>query len=304
MGDPDTVQVSTLVDGENPSAVIAEAERIFKFWYDDAGWEPVARSAEAIVDLFEGRFPGYRACDTDYHDIRHTMAVLLATARIADGLFIERGPYPVDLARDLLVAAVCHDTGYIRTLDEEGGTGARFTAVHVARSAAFAEANIERFGLGDDSAARVARLVFATGTKGEYGEQAWAGFDERQAGAVIASADLVGQMSDRAYLEKLLFLYYEFKEAGFPGYETEFDMLRKTMGFYDMTVTLLDDKYGGIRSCARRHFAERWGIDRDLYAESMDRQMAYLQGILDDATTNFRKKLKRIDLELSQPRTA
>ena len=31
-------------------------------------------------------------------------------------------------------------------------------------------------------------------------------------------ADLVGQMSDRAYLEKLLFLYYEFKEAGFPGY--------------------------------------------------------------------------------------
>lgn len=304
MGDPDVVQVSTLVDGESPAAVVAEAERIFRFWYGDEEWEPVARSAAAIVDLFEGRFPGYRACDTDYHDIRHTMAVLLATARIADGLFIERGPYPADLTRDLLVAAVCHDTGYIRTLGEDGGTGARFTAVHVARSAAFAVGNAARFGLGPDSAERVARLVYATGTKGEYGEQAWAGFDERQAGAVIASADLVGQMSDRAYLEKLLFLYYEFKEAGFPGYETEFDMLRKTMGFYDMTVALLDDRYGGIRSAARRHFAERWGIDRDLYAESMDRQMAYLQGILDDATTNFRRKLKRMDLELSQPRTA
>lgn len=32
--------------------------------------------------------------------------------------------------------------------------------------------------------------------------------------------------------------------------------------------------------------------------------MAYLQTILDDATTNFRKKLKRMDLELSQPKTA
>ena len=111
-------------------------------------------------------------------------------------------------------------------------------------------------------------------------------------------------MSDRAYLEKLLFLYYEFKEAGFAGYETEFDMLRKTMGFYELTVSRLDGDLGGVRAMARRHFAERWGADHDLYAEAMGRQMDYLQNILDDASTNFRKKLKRLDLELSQPKLA
>lgn len=304
MGDLDSVQLARLVDGENPAAVIAEAERIFKFWYGDDDWKPVGTAAADIVDLFAGGFPGYRACDTDYHDLRHTMAVLLATARISDGLFIEKGPCPVALCRNLYIAAICHDTGYIRTLDEEGGTGARFTSVHVSRSAMFAKAHRERWDVTEADAACSARIILATGLKDEYGEQAWADSDERQGGAILASADLVGQMADRAYLEKLLFLYYEFKEAGFLGYETEFDMLRNTMGFYEMTVDRLDNSLGGIRVAARRHFAERWNLDRDLYAESMARQINYLRGILDDASTNFRKKLKRIDLELSQPKMA
>jgi hypothetical protein len=304
MGDADSVQLSRLVDGENPAAVIAEVESIFKYWFDEAAWAPVNAASVEIIDLFAGRFAGYHACDTDYHDIRHTMDVLLATARIADGIFLERGPYPAVLARDLLVSAVCHDSGYIRRIDEYGGTGARFTSVHVRRSADFIRGNASRWGLDDSSAESAARMTFATGLKGEYGEQAWADDREREAGAALASADLVGQMADRAYLEKLLFLYYEFKEAGMPGYETEFDILRKTMGFYEIAVKMLDERLGGVRDFARRHFAERWGVDRNLYTESMERQMAYLKGILDDESTNFRRKLKRMDLELSQPRIA
>ncbi len=304
MGEPETVQLSRLVDGDNPASVIAEAERIFRFWFDEAVWDPVGKVAAEIVDLFSGRFPGYHACDTDYHDIRHTTDVLLATARIADGVFLERGAFAPELAQGLFIAAVCHDTGYIRKNDELGGTGARFTSVHVQRSADFIRAYGSRWGLDATRAGSAARMIFATGLKGEYGEQDWAAVREREAGAVLASADLVGQMADRAYLEKLLFLYYEFKEAGFPGYETEFDILRKTMGFYELTMKRLDDSLGGIRSFARTHFAKRWSVDRDLYAESMGRQMDYLQAILDDASTNFRKKLKRLDLELSQPKTA
>jgi hypothetical protein len=304
MGEPDSVQLSRLVDGASPVAVIAEARRIFRFWFDDAVWESVGKAASEIVELFSGKFPGYHACDTDYHDIRHTTDVLLATARVADGVFLERGPFAPELAQGLFIAAVCHDTGYIRKIEELGGTGARFTSVHVQRSADFIRVFGSRWGLDAASSGSAARMIFATGLKGEYSEQDWAAVREREAGAMLASADLVGQMADRAYLEKLLFLYYEFKEAGFPGYETEFDILRKTMGFYELTIKRLDESLGGIRSFARKHFAERWGVDRDLYAESMGRQMDYLQAILDDASTNFRKKLKRLDLELSQPKTA
>ncbi len=301
MGDPDSVQLARLVDGDDPEAVLVETGRIFRYWYDAAAWAPVRASADAIVDMFAGRFPGYRACDTGYHDIRHTMAVLLTTARIADGLFIKRNAFPASLTRDLFMAAACHDVGYIRTVGEEGGTGARFTSVHVQRSADFALALAPRFGA---EGGRVSRIIQATGLKGEYDEQPWADEQEKEAGRVLASADLVGQMSDRAYLEKLLFLYYEFKEAGFSGYDTEFDMLRKTMGFYEMTTDRLDGKLGGVRAFVRHHFATRYGIDKDLCDEAMGRQIDYLRGILDDASTNFRKKLKRMDLELSQPKTA
>jgi len=34
MGDSGSVQLARLVDGENPEAVMAEARRIFLFWYD------------------------------------------------------------------------------------------------------------------------------------------------------------------------------------------------------------------------------------------------------------------------------
>lgn len=297
MPDTDEVQLARLVNANDPAAIAAEVERLFVLWYPPAFYQAVRLATTDVIDLFAGRFPGYRGFDTDYHDIHHTTSVLLTSARLLDGRALERGPYPPEVARDLLVAALCHDTGYIRTTEEEGGTGARFTSVHVARSAQFSRRYASRFGLDEAASARIARMVYATGLKGEYGEQEWAGSDEQEAGAALGSADLVGQMSDRAYLEKLLFLYYEFKEAGFPGYDTEFDILRKTLGFYEITIKRLDGELGGVRSLARRHFAARWGVDRDLCAEAMERQMDYLRGILADATTNFRKKLKRLDLE-------
>jgi len=301
-----SVQLARLVDGDDPDAVLEESRRIFRYWYDEADWVPVRAAAATILDLFAGHFPGYHACDTGYHDITHTMSVLLTTARISDGYFVKHGPYPVSLTRDLYIAALCHDAGYIRKEGEEEGTGARFTALHVARSATFAASNVGRFAAGPDNGTtidgeRLSRLIFATGLKGEYDEQAWTDDRERQAGSILASADLVGQMSDRAYLEKLLFLYYEFKEAGFAGYETEFDILRKTMSFYELTMARLDGSFGGVRTYARNHFGERYGIHKDLCAESMDHQMSYLRNMLDDASSNFRKKLKRMDLELSQP---
>ncbi len=304
MGEADSEQLSRLVDGDSPAAVIAEVDGIFGRWFGASAWAPVNAAAVDIMDVFAGRFSGYHACDTDYHDIRHTMAVLLACARLADGRFLERGAFPELLARDLLIAAICHDTGYIRRLDEPGGTGARFTVVHVGRSIEFVRVAGGRWGLDQDSVDSVSRLIWATGLQNDFDGQEWASPEEEEAGALLASADLVGQMADRAYLEKLLFLYYELKEAGMSGYNTEFDILRKTMGFYELTLGRLDGCLGGVRSLARRHFAERWGVDSDLYAVSMQRQMDYLKTILDDETTNFRRKLKRMDMELSQPRTA
>lgn len=304
MGAASVVKLADIVKDARPEASLDEVRRIFFYRYTDGEWSVVNAVAADIFALFRGDFPGYHACDTDYHDIDHTISVLLAAARLGDGAGCAGSPLSPAMARDLLIAALCHDTGYIRSADENVGTGAKFTSVHVARSAAFAERFARRWGLGEESSGRISRIILATGLKGEFAEQDWRDDDERDAGAILASADLLGQMSDRAYLEKLLFLYYEFKEAGIPGYDTEFDILRKTMGFYEATLTRLDGSLGGVRKYARDFFKARHDIDADLYSEAVSNQMSYLREILDDESTNFRKKLKRMDLELSQPKTA
>ena len=35
--------------------------------------------------LFTGRLPGYRGCDTTYHDVQHTLDMTLALARLVVG---------------------------------------------------------------------------------------------------------------------------------------------------------------------------------------------------------------------------
>lgn len=104
-------------------------------------------------------------------------------------------------------------------------------------------------------------------------------------------------MADRTYLEKLLFLYYEFREADFPGYDTEFDILRKTLGFYESTKIRLFETLNNASNYAYEHFESRYGVKKNLYMESIQRQIDYLQSIIDDDSANFRTKLKRLDLD-------
>lgn len=292
-----TVQLANLPGADTLPGVIALVEPIWFSWYDKAEFSVIEHAAQVACSLFEGSFPGFHACDTEYHDAKHTIAVTLAIARLLDGRNAERGAYAPELASDLVVAALFHDAGYIRKEGEEGCTGARFTREHVFRSTRFVIDHGTALGLSESRAQSVGRLIFATGLKGEFGEQAYERAEEREAGALLGTGDLLGQMSDRAYLEKLLFLYYEFKEAGFPGYETEYDILKKTFDFYETTVGRLTHTLDGVYKYAESYFLRRHGIPGNLYMEAIARQMSYLDGIVRDDSVNFRKKLKRMDFE-------
>ena len=104
-------------------------------------------------------------------------------------------------------------------------------------------------------------------------------------------------MSDRAYLEKLLFLYYEFSEAGVEGFDTTFDILKKTLSFYESTMDRLNITLCKSYTFAGDHFKTRFGINENLYMTAIEKQMDYLKTIIDDESTNFRNKLKRLNVE-------
>jgi hypothetical protein len=100
-------------------------------------------------------------------------------------------------------------------------------------------------------------------------------------GKIVGSADLLAQMADRAYLEKLFLLFKEFEEAGLPGYGSEFELLKKTEDFYKQVAhKRLTDQFDSIFKLMGFHFNNRWDIDDDLYDQSIMANIKYLRTIV------------------------
>jgi len=286
-----------ILDHGKPDAVVRSVAATFAQVYPDASFRNVSNAFALTNDLYAGRFPGYCACRTGYHDYRHTLDVFVAAMRLIDGASILGHGISAGQAESALVAALFHDAGYIQENDDDEGTGAKYTKTHVIRSAEFVFRHADMLLGNTAAAAGVAHMIMGTDLALPWDSLEYGSEEEKRAGAILATADLLGQMADRAYLEKLLFLYYEFLEAGIGGYETAFDILRKTASFYKSIAARLEGPLGGVSHDARAHFALRHGEDRDLYREAIDRQMAYLDSIMADDSINFRKKLRRVDLE-------
>jgi hypothetical protein len=297
-------QLAKLIDISKPQKVLAEAKKLFKANYPKSDFKPVEKDFLLTKRLYDGRFTGYLACAVDYHNYSHSVAVFEAVSSLLDGCLVSGLAIGPEIAAEVHIAALLHDTGYIREESDGAGTGAQYTQVHVDRSAAFTRREARAFGLDEASAERVARMILGTDLARRWKDLYFESEGERIGAEVLAAADLLGQMADRAYLEKLLFLYYEFREAGIGGYETAFDILRKTAGFYKSTKERLEGPLGRVSAKGREHFRARRGVDRDLYREAVERQMAYLDTIIADDKTNFRTKLKRIDWNSVEDRGA
>jgi len=293
-------QLALILDCEKPESVINEVQTIFFHSYKLESFEKIEHAFNLICSLFNGTLKGYRACNTEYHDLKHTLDAFLATARLIDGRNITSGIYSESKAVALLLAALLHDTGYIQEESDTEGTGAKYTSVHVKRSIDFTEKNADLLHLSAVEIQEISSFIACTGLKSDY--ISTLNDEDRVGGGILGTADLIGQMSDRAYLEKLLFLYYEFSEAGLDGFDTTFDILRKTLSFYESTMDRLDNTLSRSYDFAGDHFKLRFGINKNLYMIAIEKQMDYLKSIIADESTNFRNKLKRLNVEQIEER--
>ncbi len=286
-------QLADVVDTKDTGRVLEEVHKIFSLHYPEELFHRIETDFELVRSVYAGEYPGYRACLVEYHDITHIMDTLLAAARLFDGYNLKGLLLPEDLAALLLLATLLHDIGYIQEEWDTEGTGAKYSRNHEERSIEFMTKNAAALRIEQQEFAPIANLIRSTDLKLSFETIPFSVEHERHAGAFLGTADLLGQMADRAYLEKLLFLYYEFREAGIAGYNTEFDILRKTRDFYEAIRHRLEDSYFNMAELAQLHFRERHSIDANLYTVAIDRQMAYLDTIINDETTNFRTKLHR-----------
>ncbi len=121
---------------QESASIIEEVKSILSS-IDFMDHNAVEETFKDTVKLFKGQFRGYQACKTKYHDLNHTLAVFLATARLVHGAVIDGRSISIDMIAIGLISALFHDAGLIQTEDEQDGTGAKFTLGHEERSITF-----------------------------------------------------------------------------------------------------------------------------------------------------------------------
>jgi len=288
------LQLSMLVDSNSTEAVRNEIKKMFGYFDCDA--ECVNRMLSVfdnIVDLFIGKYPGYLSCTTEYHDLKHTLDVLLASLRLCDAVNLQGGKITSRDAEILVLAAMMHDSGYIPEEGDDVETGAVYTSDHVKRGADFAKVYLSKKGYDKPFIESVSQIIMCTDLVTDIENTKFVDDQTENLGIILAAGDLLGQMADRVYLEKLLFLYQEFRAGMIPGFEKEVDILKNTVEFYKKMEKRFSHELQGVDRNMVYHFKERYGIDKDLYRMGINNNIDYLKYILANHIDGYRDHLRR-----------
>ena len=287
------IKLYDLVDIYSPEAVLEEVQFILALISEDYDTAPVTCAFDMVVNVFAGNHPQYRACNTHYHDLRHTTDAFLAMTRLLHGALLSGEPLEESQITSSLVAALFHDTGYIQERGDTEGTGAKFSSTHAERSADFLERHGSECNLNEQQVAEGRIMILCTDVSQDIGNISFPSQKVEFLGRMLNAADILGQMSDRTYLEKLLFLYHEYKEGNVGDYESEADLLRRTVDFY----AFIDKRLQPIIKRANRymvsHLTSRWNIKANLYTEAIEGQRKYLERILSIPNVDPRDHLHR-----------
>ncbi|MDA1275316.1 MAG: hypothetical protein O2960_14910 [Verrucomicrobia bacterium] len=232
-----------VVNTKDPAAVEAEvqATHLALFPYADKAF--VSKAFFWFVNSFSGKYRDYSPIDARYHDLEHTLQVTLCMMRLLHGRHLAKGQpeLPHRLFKLGLLAILLHDTGYLKTRDDTDGTGAKYTLVHVNRSIEFAAGLLAENGYPHNDILAVQNMIRCTGVNVKLDAIPFQEGAERIAGYALGTADLLGQMAAKDYVEKLPILFEEFQESDrFNANNTAprmifasaLDLIEKTPGFW------------------------------------------------------------------------
>ncbi len=287
-----------LLDISDTAGILAEVKRAASLILPNFDFRRFDDAFNDVDRLFQGKYEGYRACNTKYHDFNHTLMVLLAMARLMHGATVAGVRFTEKEVNLGFIGALMHDTGYIQSADDYTGTGAKYTLIHIRRSVRFIQ---DYYALEPYFAKDMKNfhdILSCTGIQTMVNEILFESENVALLGKMLGTADLLGQMADRLYLEKLMLLYSEFEEGGVPGFDSEADLLRKTVSFYKRTKTRFQDEFGNVNRYMVHHFKERWNIESNVYEESIENNINYLKFVLKHSRKNIHQTLRRNSISL------
>ena len=285
------MDVSNTVDVSDPASVADAVGNMLGNRYKEFDFSPIAVLVKDFTRLYQGSFPGFRACDIKYHDMQHVLDVTLAMARLLDGHDHSHAPEErlgPHLALAGIAAALFHDSGYIRrTRDRRNKNGAAYTSVHVNRGARFMADYLPAVGL-QHMAGICTRIIHFTRYKLDPRPIEVADAREHRLGTLLGTADLIAQMADVDYVRKCRdHLYEEFVAAGMTVdfgreaptgivYHSPQHLLESTPNFMRTAVDVrLDGHFDSVYRYAAAHFG-----GRNLYMDAIEDNRRALEASL------------------------
>ena len=206
-----------------------------------------------ITELYHGKWDSHQACQTGYHNLGHALDVALLTARMIGGWNRLNNHDHPKIGSDLFLAAIAsalfHDSGYIKGKDDTKGAGGKYSFNHEARSMALASSYLAREKWPPRSIDLVPAIISLTRFNVPLQfEGLFKSKEEDVIGRMMATADLVAQMADVDYMDRIKDLYDELKEAydfesiaaleksGYKVFSSAQEMIDGTRDFYENFV--------------------------------------------------------------------
>lgn len=212
------------------------------------------RYASVFADIAQPTLSEFDCCDAPYHNLDHTLKVVIAGQFLLQGKQQYEGSVSPQDWLHVLVALLHHDIGYLKGIcqgdrpdlnryaDGKGGyvelpthaTGAALRQYHVDRGKAYAAERLST-NLHLDIA-RVQSYIEATRFPVPCNST---DTDISNYGSLCRAADLIGQFSDSTYLQKLPKLFSEFEETGMNarlGYKNPEELRAGYPTFYEQRV--------------------------------------------------------------------
>ncbi len=267
--------------------------------YPELNYQRIDEAFKDAVRLYKGNYPGYRESTTKYHNLDHALAVFLAMARLIDGAAIDGTLLEHKFVINGLICALFHDSGLIQEEGDTEGTGAKYTQVHEERSIRFIQHYIEKKGLQKEAKEDAAQIIANTIVNLNPSDIVYNDDQLALIGHMLGTADITAQMSDRFYLERLIYLYQEFEEAGIPGFDSEYELMLGTESFYHNVVRKrLEKGLENVKHYYLLHFQKRRSVWHDYYNEQMEKNINYLATILKERKEQYYTMLRRAGVVL------
>jgi hypothetical protein len=268
----------------SPQIVFKEVLEILNLISQNVEIQQIRRVFSLVESLYQGTYPGYKACSTGYHDYRHALDTLLAMSRLIHGAWVDGVSFSERHIYLGTVSAILHDVGYIQDASDRKGTGAKYTVGHEQRSMDFLSRHGAEFGLSSEEIALGRTLIFCTDLDVDISAVPFQSAQVELMGRMLSSADLMAQLADRFYLKKLLFLFEERNEAGFGDHQSELSFLHEAVEFYDIFEQRLRAISSKANEYMRLHFSSKWNLDQNLYRHMIDEHKQNLLNLLKTST--------------------